>query len=294
MKIGFTTGYRENFWRWPWGGRMYGGSEHMVVELATTMAGQGHDVSVRLPYPLPQERIWRGVRWLGSESPSLTYERLFSFDDFDMRDWGQRVILVACRSDPPPTLRLFDRAIFLSKTHARLMGHPEALAIGGGVDTREYDQQLQRTPRLVIYTSSPDRGGAHAGVIGGEFNFVATYRGANELERPALVDLQKRAKALIHPCDPLRPSEFFCMAVLEALAAGTPCVISDADALPELWGEVAIVLPRPIRYTQWLETVSGLITDKPRWEKISRASRDFAKRYDWRQVTRRYLEAANE
>ena len=65
----------------------------------------------------------------------------------------------------------------------------------------------------------------------------------------------------IHPCDPVKPSEFFCMSVLEAMAAGTPCVISDADALPELWSQAAIVLPRPIDYSEWTAEVEDLMDD---------------------------------
>lgn len=293
MKVGFTTGYREDYWAgWPW--RVaYGGSEHMVVELAAALAAQGHEVTVRLPRELPEERVWRRVRWVGLSAPTQKYDVLFSFDDFAVHDVSEVAVLVACRSDPPPHTR-FDQLVFLSKTHARLMGHPDRPAIGGGVALGHYKHQLKREPRRVIYTSSPDRGGFHAGVIGGEFRFTATYRGAQELSREGLVVLQQKAQALIHPCDPRRPSEFFCMAVLEALAAGTPCVISDADALPELWGDTAIVLPRPIRYTEWVDTVAELLTDKRRWAKLSEAGRLKAEPFDWHRQAVRYMEAAAE
>lgn len=53
---------------------------------------------------------------------------------------------------------------------------------------------------------------------------------------------------LAYPCDPVAPTEGFSMTCLEAWAAGCQLVISDADALPELWGglEGVTVLPLPI------------------------------------------------
>ena len=144
----------------------------------------------------------------------------------------------------------------------------------------------------MIYTSSPDRGGHHAEVIGRTFNYVATYRGTNEVPREELVRLQKSAQALIHPCDPVRPSEFFGMAVLEAMAAGTPCVISDADALAEVWGGAALVLPRPIRYSRWIDTLDDLLSSPGQWRHMSEVGRQKAQGYSWGKQAGRYLEVA--
>ena len=82
------------------------------------------------------------------------------------------------------------------------------------------------------------------------------------------------------------------MAVLESMAAGTPVVLSDADSMPELWAEAAVMLPRPIRTSVWVETVDRLLATRPLWNKHSEAGRKLAEFYDWPKVAQRYLEAA--
>ena len=285
MRIGISTAYLEEYWRgWPWC-QMYAGSEHIVVELAAELAKE-HEVTVRLPRNLPRDVLWRGVRWVSLDSESVGYDRLFCFDDFAQRDHADIEALVACRSDPPHHTD-FDQLIFLSETHARLMGHAGRPSVGGGVSLADYQTPQARIARRVIYTSSPDRGGHHAAKIGKRYDFVASYNG---LTRSELIGLQQSASLLIHPCDPVRPSEFFCMAVLEALASGTPCIVSDADALPELWGAVAVVLPRPIDYSQWSDEVDRLLEPKA-WKPASKQGKLFAKSFDWANVARKYLAA---
>jgi len=293
VKIAFTTGYRENYWAWPWA-KMYGGSEHLVTELACELA-KDHDVSVRLPRA-EAPRKWRGVYWYGDRTPQPRGDILFSFDDFSPLDTATRTILVACRSDPPPHTD-FDRMIFLSLTHARMMGHVDSPSIGGGVRLSEYEEDEARAPRRVICTASPDRCRA-APAIGRGYDFVHSYRSVPglpptlELDRPSLVRLQKTARVYIYPLDPVRPSDFFSMATLEAMAAGTPAIVSSADSMAELWDGAAIVLPRPIDLGEWDETVSDLIDNTARWRKQSRLGRLRAADYDWSKVAQRYLKEA--
>lgn len=284
-RIGISTGYLEEFWKgWPFCDQ-YGGSEHMVVEIAAELAAQGHEVTVRLPRAVQGSLLWRGVQWVSLQSEPQRYDRLFCFDDFERRDSAAGVALVACRSDPPPHTD-FDQLIFLSRHHAKLMGHPDSPFVGGGVSLADYRTDQPRLARRVIYASSPDRGGYHAQKIGRAFDYLALYGG---LTRADLVLAQQTAQALIHPCDPRRPSEFFCMAVLEAMAAGTPCLISDADALPELWGDAAKVLDRPITYADWADSIETLLNSRTRWQKYQRLGRLRAKDFDWPIVAGRYL-----
>ena len=173
------------------------------------------------------------------------------------------------------------------------MGHASRPAIGGGVNLAEYAQPLARIPQRVIYTSSPDRGGHHAAVIGKDYDYVATYRGMNELDHDQMVALQKSAMVQIHPYDSPRESEFFCMSALEALAAGTPTILSDGPALVELWSEAAIILPRPIDYALWSETISELLDDTAMWAEFSDAGKRLAAQYDWPLVAAKYLEVAS-
>jgi hypothetical protein len=294
MRIGWSTGYYEQFWgRWPFEGKQYGGSERIVVKTAIAQAKAGHSVTVRLPWDC-EEKVWEGVRWIGQTHGSQRYDRLFCADDFSPSDRADARALVACRSDPPRHAA-YDALIFLSKHHASLMGCPEAPAVGGGVDLAEYVGAVPRLPRRVICTSSPDRCPAVRS-IGKPFDFVHTYKPVAgfdtiEVDRDELIRIQRTAKVLIYPLDPRRPSDFFSMAVLEALAAGTPVITSDADSMPEMWTDAALILPRPIDLGQWYEAVTHLLENPIAWRDRSKAGRALAAKYDWSLVANRYLEA---
>ena len=296
MRIGLSCGWLENYWGDWFTAKQYGGSEHIAIELAAELAAQGHEVTVRFPYE-HGEMVARGVRWIPLSAESQRYDLLFCFDDFARRDHGERVALVACRSDPPPEQN-FDQMIFLSRHHARLMGYPECPSVGGGLNLRDYRHALRRAPGLVICTTSPDRCRA-AFDIGACFcKFVFSYKPVPGLPptkpvtREELVRLQKRAQALIYPLDPRRPSDFFSMAVLESMAAGTPVIVSAADSMPDLWAEAALTIPLPVRISKWVETVEDLLARKTLWSRYSALGRALAQRYDWSAVARRYLAAA--
>jgi glycosyltransferase involved in cell wall biosynthesis len=279
---------------------MMGGSERIVTEMAREMARLGHSVTVRLPYELPPSVGYDCVRdspnldWISASSPSEDYDVLFCADDFARSDRGARSVLVASRSDPPPHTD-FDEMVFLSRTHARLMGHRFRPVVGGGVDPAEYAHPLARVPRRVICTSSPDRC-PKASAIGAGFDFVHTYRPVggvgNEFTREEVVMLQRSAMVHIYPLDPVRPSDFFSMSVLESLAAGTPVIVSDADAMDELWADAALVVHRPIDLGEWAEATERFLTDRALWQRYSAAGRKKAKEYSWPKQASRLLNIA--
>ncbi len=297
MRIGVSCGYTEVFWGTDWhNATMIGGSERMVVELAVSFAALGHEVTVRLPYNA-QEEVRRGVRWVGLDSAGQQFDALFCFDDHARRDRGSRTVLVCNRSDPPPTTD-FDALVFLSQYHARFLGHPNANAIGGGVDLEDYLEEVPRLPRRVICTSSPDRC-PRASKIGKAFDFKHAYKPVPGFqttlyERSDLIHLQQSAQVLIYPLEPSRPSDFFSMAVLESMAAGTPVVVSDADSMVEMWSESAIVLPNPVRLSEWVMTVEQLMGDSARWKHYSDLGRKRASELTWQKQAARYLEVAME
>lgn len=294
MKIGISTGYRENYWGKDWlNAKQLGGSEAIALNLSRELARIGHRVTLRLPYR-SDEFIRDGVRHIGDDAGSENADLIYAFDDFSRKDLG-RAVLVACRSDPPPHTD-FSELIFLSAHHAKLMGHPGRPHVGGGVHVSDYLGVDPRVPRRVICTSSPDRC-PQAAAIGRAFDFVHTYKPVSgystvQVSREELVRIQGTARVLIYPYDPVRESDFFSMAVLESLCAGTPAVISDGESLVEMWGEAAVVLDRPIDLGEWYETVEELLTNKARWGKHSKMGRRLALKYDWSAVALRYLEAA--
>lgn len=235
------------------------------------------------------------MRWIGLDAPAEKYDIHFLADDFgDRRDLGDRSILVACRSDPPPHTD-FDELIFLSAHHAKLMGHPGAKWVGGGVDLADYTTPKKRLPRRVISTSSPDRCPA-ASVILQSFDGVHTYRPVggvgHEYTREELINIQQTAMVHAYPLDPRRPSDFFSMSVLESMAAGTPVVVSDADSMVELWGEAAWVLPRPIRLAEWHETIDELLSNGRLWTKHSQRGLKRSAELTWAKQAGKYLAIA--
>lgn len=295
MNIGWSTGFGQlgNYWGDWFTSKQIGGSERIVVQVSEALAAQGHSVTVRLPYD-SDERVRRGVRYIGSGAASQRYEVLLCADDYWRRDHGLRTALVACRSDRPVHTN-FDELIFLSKHHATLMGHPDRPYVGGGVDLADYAQRKKRIPRRVICTSSPDRCPG-AVQIGRPFDFRQSYKPVmgmgEEMSRADLIDLQQTAMVHVYPLDPRRPSDFFSMSVLESMAAGTPVIVSDADSMPELWGDTALVLPRPIDYLAWYEAVERLLTDRAEWKRLSERGRRKAEVFTWDKQAQRYLALA--
>lgn len=293
MRVGWESGYYEMYWGDWLTARQLGGSERIVVRVAEELAAQGHSVSVRLPYDT-DERVRNGVRWRGLHSGAEQFDILFLADCFDRRDNGVRTCLVANRSDPPPH-KDFDQRIYLSRTHAELMGDPSAPYVGGGVGLADYAVPKPRIPRRVICTSSPDRC-PQASPIGRSFDFRHTYKPVgnvgHEYTREEVIDLQRTAQVHIYPLDPRRPSDFFSMSVLESLCAGTPVIVSDADSMRELWSDAALVLPRPIDLGEWYATVEQLLSRPKWWAKWSALGQAKAKEYEWPKQAQRYLALA--
>ena len=75
------------------------------------------------------------------------------------------------------------------------------------------------------------------------------------------------------------------MAVLEACAAGVVPIITDCDALGEIYQDSgAVIVPRTKDRTwadHFLETVKKLLGQRDEIESRRLMVREFAKRYDW-------------
>ncbi len=200
----------------------------------------------------------------------------------------------SARSDPPRHTA-YDEVIFFSKYQAAVLGHPDRPAVGGGVDLTDYAGPLPRIPRRVICTSSPDRC-PQASAIGAGYDFVHTYKPVGgvgvEYDRPEFIRIQKTAMVQIYPLDPSRPSDMYSMSVLEALAAGTPVITTDADAMPECWGDSTWVLPRPVDLGIWSEAVEQMLTDRALWQKYSSLGKRKARDLTWPKQAQRFLQIA--
>lgn len=84
----------------------------------------------------------------------------------------------------------------------------------------------------------------------------------NHISQPQLAKLLSGAGIMAYPCDPIHPTETYCVAVNEAMAAGLPCVLSDADCLPENYGGHALILKRPIDTSEWATHIVRLMTNR--------------------------------
>ena len=101
-----------------------------------------------------------------------------------------------------------------------------------------------------------------------------------------------QAEVLLYPCDTVRYTEGFGVAVLEACAAGVVPVITDCDALGEVYGESgALLVPRGDggRWTDtYLEAVLKLLGAPSEIEHRRERVQAFATTYDWRRVAEQW------
>lgn len=100
------------------------------------------------------------------------------------------------------------------------------------------------------------------------------------------------AELMLYPCDTVRFTEGFGVAVLEACAAGVVPVITDMDALGEIYaGSGAVIVPRgdSRRWTdEYLETVLKLMDNPEEIAARSERVREFAKQYSWQIVAKQW------
>lgn len=93
---------------------------------------------------------------------------------------------------------------------------------------------------------------------------------------------------LLYPCDPVRYTEGFGVAVLDACMTGTVPVITDADALGEVYAESGAVVIRRGDTKHWidefLETAIKLLGNEEEKQTRRVAVQAFAQRYTWDRV----------
>ena len=103
-----------------------------------------------------------------------------------------------------------------------------------------------------------------------------------------------QADGMLYPCDPVRFTEGVGVAVLEACAAGVVPVITDADALGEIYGESgALVVPRgeTRKWTDsYIETVLQAFQHPESIDNAREQVRAFAQQYQWDVVARQWEE----
>ncbi len=79
-------------------------------------------------------------------------------------------------------------------------------------------------------------------------------------------------------------TENFGVAVLEALAAGLPVVISPAVNIAAAIEQAGAGVVAPLEPASFAEALRALLCDPGRRAELSVAARTFARRYDWENV----------
>lgn len=73
---------------------------------------------------------------------------------------------------------------------------------------------------------------------------------------------QKDGGMLVYPCDPIVPTEFYGITVLECLYTRTPVLCSNADALDELYHDYAVTLPISSSPETWATMMLSMCNGK--------------------------------
>ena len=295
-----------------------GGSESAVVYLAREFARKGHEVAVFTHgQPGTYENVkYRPVGELYAGGvPECDVHISSRWVDIVPNSRGKLKILWLHDLPPAPEYNLpGDAVVFLSEFQARAWGFaPGARVkiIGDGVDLSLFSGEEKRDPNRLVWISNPDRGLYIACKIFKEeisprwpdlhldvYGRYAVY-GWGQMEeswylpprpwlgeriilkdplpRLALARELMRSWAVWYPTYWL---ETFCMATLEAQAAGTPVISSPIGALTETVKGGILTRDFPNAVSQ--------LRNKSRWNKLSSAGKAFAQEYSWAKIAEQW------
>lgn len=217
----------------------------------------------------------------------------------------------------PETTIHADKAVCLSKFHqtAWHLDDSNSVVIGDGVDLSlfKWMSHQPRNENKLVWISNPDRGLALAARIFQEvrkrwpelelhvYGRSAVYGWDANVEAPFLPQARYMENVFLH--EPLsKPSlavelfttwalfyptywpETYCMAALEAQAAGTPVISVPFGALPE-------TVKGGILTYDFLNAISQL-RNKGRWSKLSEAGREWAEQNTWAHRAQEFVDLA--
>ena len=289
-----------------------GGSESAVVYLAREMSRRGHSCMVYSHgQPGTFEGVqYRDVQELNQGVPACDVHISSRWVDILFASQAPfKALWLHDMPHPnmPPTLPVH-LAVFLTKYHRDSWGAGEqdsVEVIGDGVDLTLFSGMEERSDTDLVWISNPDRGLYIACKIFREqilprwpelrlvvYGRSAVYGWPGEVERPylpppewledghiilkeplaklALARELMRAWAMFYPT---HWPETFCMAALEAQAAGLPVITSPLGALPE-------TVKGGICTNDFVNAVSQL-RNVSRWRKLSKLGKEQAQLFSW-------------
>jgi len=201
----------------------------------------------------------------------------------------------------------------------RILSTESSEVIPLGVDLARYEEKVETETHRVIYCSSPDRGLHHLLRVWpkvreqiplAELHIFYSFGGfernkwrmdkyaetwwyvKTHLSQPGVVNHgpvgqqtlareQMKAALMAYPSDLFVDGETFCMVVLECMAAGTPCLVSDAAALPGVYGDAVAILARPIEDEHWIMAITRLLTEPDLRQTYTERGLEFARNHTW-------------
>lgn len=111
----------------------------------------------------------------------------------------------------------------------------------------------------------------------------------DHIERQDMLRAISEAEILLYPFDPIIPTEFFGLIVLECMACGTIPLLSQADCFAELWGDHAPILGWPIKDDEWIAAIEWLrdpkVGDEYRAKGYERAAQ-----HSWKAIVKQWRE----
>lgn len=195
------------------------------------------------------------------------------------------------------------------------------------LDSFDHSGTVDRTPGQFHWSSSPDRGLWHLiamwpelkrrhphitlNVYYGTDVFIESAKWLHELraERASIIDQGRHlpgvtyhgptkqsvvhrsmltSELLVYTADTLWETETYAITMLEAAAARLPMLLSPADCLSEVYTGYAHYAPLPIRYEEWTNAISYLLTHPADRDQYVLAGRRFAESQTWALVAQRW------
>ena len=105
-----------------------------------------------------------------------------------------------------------------------------------------------------------------------------------------LAEIQQSCDALLYTCDTQQPTETGCITVIEACAAGTPAIITNADCLGSEFQNFAPMLHLPFNDDKYIQLVSDIITDQKAYEWYQKEGVKFANSRAWYLIAKEWLD----
>jgi glycosyltransferase involved in cell wall biosynthesis len=109
-----------------------------------------------------------------------------------------------------------------------------------------------------------------------------------------LAQLQMKATAWLYPADTIQATETGCITAIENMAAGNPCIMSDADCLKDEFGRVAIIEPLPFDPYDYTGDLGDVLTQPLLYAKLAEAGRRFAESRDWSKIAPTWIDLFKE